>query len=260
MLDICGFSNIEFAGAGLFVTDEQWIHPARIETTYEIIYVIDGFVHIEEESIPYTLTKNDIIILQKDVFHKGFKISSGRTSFYWIHFTADRFESIYAKPRVTRGYTDIAPFKQLLHISSGREYPKFFCDTFTLNILCEIIMFSDKNSGASKLVREIAEWIRINIRKRLNAGITAKKFSYNEEYLSRLFKKYYGLSLKEYINRETVNDAKDLLCHTVYSIKEISAIMGYNDPNTFINYFKYHEGISPSKFRNNLSSVHFNNH
>lgn len=49
--------KLEYIYSGLFSTDKNWIHPAKTEITYEIIYVISGEVFIEEYGKKYHLQK-----------------------------------------------------------------------------------------------------------------------------------------------------------------------------------------------------------
>ena len=109
------------------------------------------------------------------------------------------------------------------------------------------------------LANKAAEYIRININKNISAKAVSEKFKYNCDYLSKLFKKTFDIGIKEYIIKEKINIAKDMLLTTDFSIKEISAKLGFRDENLFIKFFMYHEKISPGKFRNKYFNVHFNN-
>ena len=50
---------IEYISVGEFYSDRSWIHPERIIDSYEIILVLEGTVHIQEEDKKYTLNKNN---------------------------------------------------------------------------------------------------------------------------------------------------------------------------------------------------------
>lgn len=67
--------------------------------------------------------------------------------------------------------------------------------------------------------------------------------------ISHKFKKYYGCSISEYINRLRMKEAQNLLLNTNFLIKDIADIVGCSDSNYFTNVFKKITGISPKQYR-----------
>lgn len=246
--------------AGLFVTDSEWIHPERVEETYEIICVVAGAVHLEEDGVPYTLGKGDVMILRPGVMHRGLAVSTGRTSFYWVHFTAEDFSALRISQNVIHGFTNVALLKQFLHVVNTQGYPDYAADAVLAHLLAEMACFITQGSGTDKrqVVYDAAEWIRIHAASGLTAAEVAQKYGYNSEHFARLFKKTYGMGLKEYIYEERMKAARNLLSCSEFSVKQIAAMLSFDNVNQFVNYFKYHQGISPAKFRNSLYNVHMN--
>ena len=78
-----------------------------------------------------------------------------------------------------------------------------------------------------------------------------KHFSCSRSYLSHLFKKNCGMSIREYINELRMEDAKTLLAFSKLNITEISIAIGFNDSNYFSKLFKKEVGLSPIKYRKN---------
>lgn len=251
--------NLEYVYSGVFSTEQTWIHPEKTEITYELIYVISGDVFIEENNQRYHLRKNDAIVLKPGISHKGYLFSSPPVSFYWIHFHTDNFEGINIKTNYIKNFTDSSMFKKLLHVANSSNYPNYSQEAVLLNILNELAAFTLHSKEDYKFIRDAAEWIRINSHTKIYIEDIASKYMLNPQYFSKLFKRYYSIGLKEYISIERMNMAKNLLCNTSYSIKEISFIMNFENENEFINYFKYHQNQTPTKFRNSLSNTHMNN-
>jgi hypothetical protein len=79
------YENVSYCGAGKFVSHGEWIHPDRVINSYELIFVINGTVYINENHNQYKLEKNDLFLLEPGVRHFGYKKSSS-TSFFWVHF------------------------------------------------------------------------------------------------------------------------------------------------------------------------------
>ncbi|MCY1151748.1 MAG: response regulator [Sphaerochaetaceae bacterium] len=72
---------------------------------------------------------------------------------------------------------------------------------------------------------------------------------YSKYHISRLFKNYMNCTIMEYLLKQRLTKAKDLLVKTSYSIKEIALATGFSDPNYFSLIFKREEGISPIQYR-----------
>ncbi len=247
--------KIEYVYSGLFTTDKEWIHPRVCEKTHEIIYVTEGEVCLFEGEDRFRLKKGQLIILKPGVFHGGFQKSVGKTSFYWLHF---KMEEELLKSMVTDGFDDASLFREILHFGSMPSCPGYVKDCVLAHILGGIFMASDTES-VTALARNIFEWTRINARAGLEVRDVAEHFGYNSEHISRLIKKSYGISLKAVIDDFIIKKAGDYLLNTTYSIKEISGILGFSEANNFINFYKYHEKISPAKYRNSRSRIHMNN-
>lgn len=69
------------------------------------------------------------------------------------------------------------------------------------------------------------------------------------DYLCRLFKKYEGITVKEYIITQKIDQAKDLLRYSVYRIEEISVYLSFSDQSSFTTAFKAKTGMTPNQYR-----------
>lgn len=264
MIDVGGEKplTLSYISSGLFLTGENWIHPKRQIDSHEVMYVVCGRVFIREEDTSYPLSKGDMLILSPGKTHSGYQTSAGKTSFYWAHFKTSDYSALGLDSPVLPSsdrynFTDM--FRQLLHFANTSDYPDYAADLQMLLLLNEIAAVQRTNRCSySKLTKDIAEWVRINSDRKITVETTADYFGYNPDYLSLLFKKAFGIGLKQYIDRERVTAARNLLLTTRYSVKQIAGQLGWEDENHFINFFKYHEAVSPTSFRNRYYNTHFN--
>lgn len=247
-------TEITFEAIGLFKSESEWTHPEVCEKTYEIIYVTEGNVYLSEGEKNFELEKGDIIVLRPGVFHKGSK-TSVNTSFYWVHFSMK--SKLQYETSVIKGFTKTSLFKELMHYSHLPLCPDFVRDSALWHLLAEISMCST-NSNVTSLGQNIFEWTRINISRNLTVKKVADNFGYNSEYISRLIKNQFGITLKALIDKFLLDKAKDYLSNTNYTVKEIGNFLGFNSSDAFINFYKYHESISPNKYRNSYTSMHMN--
>ena len=73
---------------------------------------------------------------------------------------------------------------------------------------------------------------------------------YPPQYLSRLFVRYLGCSVYEYLTNYRITKAKELLLmRRDRKIQEISHDVGYTDSSHFIVMFKKLTGMTPTQFR-----------
>jgi len=84
----------------------------------------------------------------------------------------------------------------------------------------------------------------------ISIGAIADHFGVSISYISRQFKRSYGIGLLEYIHALRIEEAKRLLANTNKSIKDIATDVGFINSLTLSRSFKRHEGILPSEYRN----------
>lgn len=77
----------------------------------------------------------------------------------------------------------------------------------------------------------------------------ASRLNISPVYLNEVVKKVTGMSTSSYIKNELILQAKRLLVHTNFSIKEISDRLGIEDYAYFSRIFTQTAGTSPSTFR-----------
>ncbi len=107
-------------------------------------------------------------------------------------------------------------------------------------------IISDKPIGST--VYNIIKYIDNNINEKLTVSRIAKKFSYSDEYISRLFKKKTGVSVKKYISATKMKYAQSLLAEKKCSLNEITELMGYSSLQAFCKAFKKYTGYTPGQF------------
>ncbi|SDJ90802.1 response regulator transcription factor [Natronincola ferrireducens] len=107
------------------------------------------------------------------------------------------------------------------------------------------------NYTDNQFFNEILAYINNNYYKTIQLKETAKRFHTSPNYITRMFKKYFGVSFIVYLNRIKIEKAKELLTDTQLSIKEIANTVGYNNLNYFYKNFKMITGITPKGFKKN---------
>ena len=87
-----------------------------------------------------------------------------------------------------------------------------------------------------------------NIYSRLSVDDLAKRCNASVSYLKKIFAKYNGLGIHEYILKCKMQVAKQMLSEGE-SVTEISERLAFSSQNYFSTAFKRETGVSPSMYR-----------
>ncbi len=102
----------------------------------------------------------------------------------------------------------------------------------TSSTIYSVLRYVDREYINLKSVREIS-----------------KTLSYNECYLSHLFKEKTGITIKEYLLKKKIIKASELLEDENITISQISDYLNFASLHTFSQAFKRFFGVSPREFR-----------
>ena len=83
----------------------------------------------------------------------------------------------------------------------------------------------------------------------LSLHMISEEIGISQSYVSRMFKKKYGIGIAQYINQVRIFNAKKLIQEGSLNIKTISIQVGFSSDVQFIRVFKKMEGITPGAYR-----------
>ena len=116
-------------------------------------------------------------------------------------------------------------------------------------------MSPDNKRKPPEWVRELKLMIQDQIDMNLTLSLTnlAESVNINPAYVSRSFSRYFDdLSFGEYIRKQRIDKAIQLLESTKYSLTEIAYLTGFSDQSHFTRIFKKQVGQVPSEFRKSV--------
>lgn len=111
----------------------------------------------------------------------------------------------------------------------------------------------------SKTLSLAIEYIQKKLHTNFSEKDVAAYAKVSSPYLSTLFKKQTGQSLKEYINNKKIEEAKDLLRFSDQSFIDISNSLCFCSHSHFIAVFKKHTGLTPKEYRETYYGKKFDN-
>ncbi len=112
-------------------------------------------------------------------------------------------------------------------------------------------MKSDLSNTAPDRIAQLMNYINSHYSECLYLPDLADMLYISPNYLSKLFKKYSGETLTQYLEDLRMIDAKYKLKNTSCPIWKIGAQIGYPNPSYFCRVFKKHFRMTPRQWRNN---------
>ena len=127
---------------------------------------------------------------------------------------------------------------------------------FEETLLTAITKFINENAKYKKTppwAKELKEILQDHIDTNLSLKEISKSLDIHPAYLSREFSKYFeNLSFGDYIRKQRIEKAIELLNNSSYSLTEIAYLTGFSDQSHFTRIFKLHTGKSPSVYRREI--------
>ncbi len=242
---------------GLFVTDQPWIHPKRIEETYELIYMVSGEAYIQERQSQYVLKEGDVLLLDAHALHFGYQISSGKTSFFYAHFYISDPQCLPQLHKLVHSFSQGFRFKEHLSLFFRPGRSQDALDISMINLVSRFLQETAVTPGR-KLAKDIFEWVKIQASPGLSLDDVSAQFGYTGAHISRVLKQSYNMTFVRLLNDMLIRKAKYLLSSTNYSIKEIAEAMSFDSDNLFTKFYKYHTGNTPTAYREANSNIRIN--
>lgn len=94
------------------------------------------------------------------------------------------------------------------------------------------------------------DYIYAHLQEPLTVKDIADAIQLNPCYLSTLFKKEMQISISEYIRKERIKAAENLLKYSEFSATDISNYLCFSSHSHFIKVFRQYTGYTPKEYRN----------
>lgn len=265
----------------------EFRHPDRLmKRLHVFIFVVAGQMEVIEDGQIYTLTAGHFLFLHRGVKHWGNKFYQPGTKWYFIHFFTPDHKQLstwneYQTPHLQTMIPEDGYFKKLTLPKHGQvQYLSYVrqqlnqmitnqkSDAIERSVQCHNLFLQlyalAKQAQAQprhqQIVKAIIELCHQSDHKLTSDDIVAQiHLSY--PYISTIFKKETGQTIRQYQNHILIEQAIDLFNSTDFNITEVSDRLGFANPYYFSRIFKKVTGISPSQYLNQryIRSIHRKN-
>lgn len=115
--------------------------------------------------------------------------------------------------------------------------------------VAEIHKNQQKNEQKNELVEWTKNYIYQNLHSDIVIGELGQKIGVNTSYLSDLFHKVEGTTIQQYICKEKIRLAENMLRYSDYEVKEIASYLSFCSQSYFGNIFRQQTGMTPARYR-----------
>ena len=253
--------------------------PHRVDF-YHILLITKGTGSHYIDFRPYPYTEGSILFISKGQVH-AFEVHPDTDGFLLlfteaflsknlIHSDILSFYRLYnyhlhtpvMQPEET-GNTDFAGL--IREIYEQYHDPDEFAKEEILRLLIKLLLLKAERIKYALIPKERnTEWfIRFGVfRNQLekhftetrNAADYAGMMNMTYKHLNDICKSLTGVTAKDFIDRFVILEIKRHLAMSDIPIKELTYILGFDEPTNLVKFFKKHTGHSPSQFRNMLTA------
>ncbi len=244
-----------------------WTEKPHTHSFCEIIFISSGCGVANINGVEHNINKGDIIIYNANTEH--FEASSDFEPLEMLFFAFDNFEitdlpknhllppkynQIYSVGKYYSQFVD--SFNEIIYEHDLKN--SFFAEisqNIARNLIMQIIRIINSTDTDSELLKShkvlsiATNYIHANFKSNLTLENVADNCYINKYYLSHLFTKIKGISVGKYILDLRLNEARNLLSTTPFSVAEIAELSGFNDTGYFCRTFKKYHAVTPMQYR-----------
>ncbi len=101
-------------------------------------------------------------------------------------------------------------------------------------------------------LRKIEDYVRAHLPESISVEKLAELADLSFFHFGRVFKQATGMTPLQFVTRERMLQAQELIRETPRSLIEIALEVGYTSPSHFAQVFRRMVGMAPTQFRNAL--------
>lgn len=103
--------------------------------------------------------------------------------------------------------------------------------------------------NASAPVKAANEFITRHIGQNFTLTDLSKGCGYNQDYLYRVIRKEFNLTLVQYVNQTKLKFAQQMILFSELSLSGIALNLGFDNIQNFSKFFHTYAGVSPSEYK-----------
>ena len=242
----------------------SWEQGRIFRDEYQILYITRGRGIFESHLTgKLNIQEGSILILFPNVWHRYRPLRSTGWDAFWVGVKGDILDRLAEngilspkKPILNVGVNE-ALVQEYIQINTLSELQLFgfrpLLSAGAMKILSAVLAIQPRQENNNRHFAGMIQKARLRMiehaDKPLNVQDMARDLHLSYAYFRRLFKRYTGFAPNQYLLEARLNRAKELLRNTQLPLKQISEMLGFDDPFHFSRFFKNRIGLSPRQWR-----------
>ena len=229
---------------------------------YYLMCVLSGTMTVRMNDTLQTVTAGDAVLFPpKHPYFYSYDGKGDDLNYLWVHFTGSHAQSYLEElgldPLPFHGNAafdahGLSFFRSLFDVFSKDSTNKELKLSATLlQILLSVSGAALGNHKSSNPLARSLQYINASYTDDIQIPALAAMENLSNSRYHVLFKETVGVSPRAYITMLRMRHACELLSNTNLTVKQIGALVGYEDSHFFCKIFKSKIGVSPSLYRKN---------
>ena len=233
---------------------------------YQILYVANGKTHFWFDGKEEIVNAGHMVLYKPEEIQKYVYYLEDNPEVFWIHFTGSDVKNILAYHGISLDehvfYCGVLPdYKALFRkIIQELQLCRYGYEDYIASLFNDILLLVNRQQHEQKKttgnvqeqIERAAAYFNENYNTKISIDDYAESLHISTNWFIHNFKQYAGMSPAQYILSLRMVNAQSLLERTTYNIKEISEIVGYENPLYFSRVFKKEIGKSPAQYRKEM--------
>lgn len=262
---------------------------------WELVYVDKGCIRVNTDDESFILEKGQICFHRPMEYHQHDSFPNNEPSICIVSFACDdSILNVLTKKHLTLPdhcqkllsqvlrygtmvFSSIVDDYDQLYLIENESHP-LYCEQMVLNYL-EILLLEMSNLVASpeddeqklpsnsssttaknhekKLAERALEYISQNIFSNIRIPEMCEYLACSKTALSVAFKAYTGKTIIQYVNKQKIEKAKDIIRSQDLNLSQISELLNFCSLNYFSNSFKSYTGMYPSEYAQSIKAHNY---
>lgn len=259
---------------------EDWHSTSHFHPFTEIFFITHGNGIMEIDSMDVAVKEGDLIIINPNCPHTEKSSYNRMEQLEYIVFAINNLALANKSLPKLNGDDSNPTYYKIMNLNNNKSVILYYLNTLVheveekqvnyelacKSILTLFIIYISRNTESTLLIADNPEKLNIECVKIKNyidshysENITLdilSNLSYvNKFHLVHLFTKQMGISPINYLINKRIEESKNLLTTTNYSIRDISTIVGFSNSSYFSQMFKKFTGDSPRTYKNKYTTL-----
>lgn len=259
---------------------EDWHSTSHFHPFTEIFFITHGNGIMEIDNVDVAIKEGDLIIINPNCPHTEKSSYKFIDQLEYIVFGINNLTLSNKSLPLLNGELPTPTYYKIMNFNNNKNVILYYLNTLVQevelkeinyelackSILTLFIIYISRNSESTLLITnnpeklniecvKIKNYIDSHYSENITLDILSNLSYINKFHLVHLFTKQMGISPINYLISKRIEESKNLLTTTNYSIRDIATIVGFSNSSYFSQMFKKFNGDSPRIYKNKYTTL-----